>query len=562
MIMKEEVKVAKKVVTIEANKSTAGYLSDIKSKSKMRVAAYCRVSSAKEEQLNSFEAQVSHYTNFIKSNSNWEFAGIYADEGISGKSKEKRTEFLRMIKDCEARKIDMVITKSISRFARNTADCIEVVRKLKAIDVAVLFEKENINTMNAESELVLSVLSSIAQEELASLSQNIRWGNQKRYEKGIMQINAKRFLGYDVNEEGKLIINEAEAVIIRRIFKDYIEGKGGREIAKELEKDGIKTLTGKTRWKPSTLIHMLSNEKYCGDAILQKTYTADTVTFKRKKNEGELPKYYIKDNHEPIISREEFELVQKIKEDRAGKHGNNLGDRKKYSNRYPFTQKLICGDCGNTFKRFIQNAGKRCELATWSCTTYIDRGKSECSMKPIHDETIKVVFVRMFNKLYANKEIILKPFTQNVKRIIDARLEDDRIKNLDNEIEHLLEQEKMLLRIKEKGYADEQIYYEEKNKLAMNITELRRQRSQLAWELTGQDEWIDRANKVYEFISGIDTILYEFDEDIFNSIVEKIIVKSKEHLIFELKNGLTINEYFEKQRGRLGKIVFKEEEDG
>lgn len=552
---------AKRVLTIEANKTAFGDIEDIKNRAKLKVCAYCRVSSSKEEQLNSFDAQVNHYTNFIKNNDDWEFAGIYADEGISGKSKEKRTEFMRMIKECTGRKIDMVITKSISRFARNTADCIEVVRNLKTLGVAVFFEKENINTMNAESELVLSVLSSIAQEELASLSQNIRWGNQRRYQKGILQINTKRFLGYDVNEEGKLVVNKAEAEIIKRIFKDYIGGKGSETIAKELQVDGIKTVTGKTRWSGSSIRRMLINEKYCGDAILQKTFTADNITFKRKKNRGELPQYYIKDNHEPIITREQFELVQRIREDRAGKHSNNPGDRAKYQNRYPFTYKIVCGNCERTFKRQIQNSGKRCEVATWVCNTYLSRGSKECSMKPIHEETIKIVFVRMFNKLFSNKDIILKPFTQNVKKIIDARLEDEGIKKFDCEIESLLEQERMLLRLKEKGYADEEIYYEEKNKISKNIEALREQRNKLAWELTGQDEWIYRANKVYEFISGIDNILENFDEDIFNAIIEKIIVKSDKHITFELKNGLIINEYFEKQRGRKGIIIFKEGEN-
>lgn len=561
MTKKEEENVAKRVLTIEASKTTNNDLASIKSKAKLKVAAYCRVSSSKEEQLNSFEAQVNHYTNLIKNNELWEFAGIYADEGISGKSKEKRTEFMRLIKECEGRKIDMVITKSISRFARNTADCIEVVRKLKTLGVAVFFEKENINTMNAESELILSVLSSIAQEELSSLSQNIRWGNQRRYQKGIVHVNTKRFLGYDINEEKKLVINKAEAEIVKRIFYDYIGGKGSGTIARELERDGIKTATGKTRWRGSSVRRILINEKYCGDALLQKSITADTITFKRKKNRGELPQYYIKDNHEPIISREEYELVQRLRENRAGKHGNNKGDRAKYQNRYPFTYKIICSNCGGSFKRHIQNVGKSCEVAAWACTTYIDRGSKECSMKPIHDETIKTVFVRMVNKLYTNKDVILKPFAQNVKRIIDARLEDEGIKQLDGEIEVLLEQERMLLRLKEKGYADEDIYYEEKEKLSKAVEKLRAERNKLAWELTGQDEWIYRTNKVYEFISGIDNVLEEFDEDIFNALIEKIIVKSDKHLTFELKNGLILDEYFEKQRGRKGKIIFKEGED-
>lgn len=547
---------AKKVLTIE--KELSNDKLDKNQNQKPRVCAYCRVSSSKEEQLHSFDAQVSHYTNYIKNNPEWEFAGIYADEGISGKSKENRTELMRMMKDCRAKKIDMIITKSISRFARNTADCIEMVRKLKELGITVYFEKENINTMRAESELILSVLSSIAQEELSSLSQNIRWSNQKRFQKGIVQVNTKRFLGYDTDENGKLVINEDEAVIVRRIYNSYILGKGVGVVARELEEDGIKTVTGKTRWSGSTIKSIISNEKYCGDAILQKTYTADTVTFKRKKNKGQLPKYYIKDNHPAIIDRKQFELVQKIRADRAGEHGNNPGDREKYKKRYSFTYKIICGKCGNTFKRQIQNAGKACETAVWGCGTYIDRGKEECSMKPIHEETIKTVFIRMFNKLYTNKDIILKPFAENVKRIVDARLEDEGIKKLDSEIEVLLNQQRMILRLKEKGYADDEIYYEEKEKLLRSIEKLRAERNEMSWELTGQDDWINRTNKVYDFIKSIDNILEEFDDEIFNAIVERIIVKSKNHITFELKNNLILDEYFEKQRGRNGKIIFKE----
>lgn len=551
---------AKKVLTIEKKLASDNF--DINKTKKLKVCAYCRVSSSKEEQLHSFDAQVSHYTNYIKNNPQWEFAGIYADEGISGKSKKNRTELMRMMKDCKVKKIDMIITKSISRFARNTADCIEMVRKLKELGIAVYFEKENINTMRAESELILSVLSSIAQEELSSLSQNIRWSNQKRFQKVIVHVNTKRFLGYDTDENGKLVINEDEAVIIKRIFNSYILEKGVGIIARELEEDGIKTVTGKTRWSGSTIKSIISNEKYWGDAILQKTYTAETVTFKRKNNKGALPKYYIKDDHPAIIDRKQFELVQKIREDRAGEHGNNPGDREKYKNRYPLTYKIICGNCGNTFKRQIQNAGKTCETAVWGCGTYINRGKEECSMKPIHEETIETVFIRMFNKLYTNKDIILKPFVENVKRIVDARLEDDRVKKYDDNINNLMEQKKMLLRLKEKGYADEEIYYEEKIKIDKKIEKLREDINKLAWELTGQDDWINRTNKVYDFIKSIDNILEEFNEDIFNAIVESIIVKSKNHITFELKNNLILNEYFEKQRGRKGKIIFKERENG
>ena len=284
---------------------------------KLRVCAYCRVSTDQAEQKNSFTAQVEHYTSYIRSNPAWNFAGIYADEALSGKNAAKRPEFMRMVKDAENNKIDLIITKSISRFARNTVDCLETVRKLKTMGIGIYFEKENINTLHAESELMLSILSSVAEEELVSISQNMRWAYQRRFKNGQYKINTKRFLGYDKDKNGALIINVEQATIVRRIFKDYLSGLGTIRIAKGLD---AKNISGNLKWAVSSIRDILKNEKYIGDMLLQKTITQD---FKKKRNKGEVPMYYVRDTHPAIVSRKDFEKAQELMVERAKSKGNS-----------------------------------------------------------------------------------------------------------------------------------------------------------------------------------------------------------------------------------------------
>ena len=265
---------------------------------KLRVAAYCRVSTDSDEQATSYEAQVEHYTEFIKKNPEWEFAGIFADDGISGTNTKKREEFNRMIEECMSGRIDMIITKSISRFARNTLDCLKFIRQLKEKNIPVYFEKENINTMDAKGEVLLTIMASLAQQESQSLSQNVKLGIQYRYQQGHVQVNHNRFLGYTKDANGHLIIEEEEAKVVRRIYREYLEGASLNGIGRGLEADGILTGAGKKRWRPETVQKILKNEKYMGDALLQKTYTVDFLSKKRVKNTGIMPQYYVEGDHE------------------------------------------------------------------------------------------------------------------------------------------------------------------------------------------------------------------------------------------------------------------------
>ena len=260
---------------------------------KIRVAAYCRVSTDSEEQESSYETQVSHYTAYIQSKEEWEFVKVYADDGISGTNTMKREAFNQMIEDCESGKIDMILTKSISRFSRNTVDCLKYTRQLKALNIAVFFEKENINTLDAKGEVLMTIMAALAQQESESLSANVRLGIQYRNQQGKVQVNHNWFLGYTKDEEGNLVIDKEQAEIVRRIYREYLEGQSLLQIKRGLEKDGIKNGAGHTKWHESNIKQILTNEKYIGDALLQKTYTVSILEKKRAENNGQMPKYYV-----------------------------------------------------------------------------------------------------------------------------------------------------------------------------------------------------------------------------------------------------------------------------
>ena len=273
---------------------------------KLRVAAYCRVSTDSDEQALSYDAQVDHYTEYIKQNPTWEYAGVYADDGISGTDTRKREEFNRLMDDCMSGKIDMIITKSISRFARNTLDCLKHIRKLKAMNIPVIFEKEGINTMDAKGEVMLTIMASLAQQESESLSKNVKMGLQFRYQKGKVQVNTNWFLGYTKDEKGNLVVDPDQAEVVKRIYREFLAGKSCQQIADGLQADGIRNGAGRTKWWASNITRILQNEKYIGDALLQKTYTEDVLTKKRVVNDGTIPQYYIEKDHAAIVSREAF----------------------------------------------------------------------------------------------------------------------------------------------------------------------------------------------------------------------------------------------------------------
>jgi len=373
---------------------------------KKKVCAYARVSTDNDKQGESLENQIQYYENIILNNSDYEFAGVFADRGITGTT-ENRPEFQRMLGLARERKVDLIITKSISRFARNTTIVLETVRGLKDIGVEVRFEKENIETMSGDGELMLAVLSSFAQEESKNVSDNLKWMARKKFERGELIINTTRFLGYDKDEYGDLVINPKEAEVVKRIFNEYLRGKGSFTIAKELNAECIATI-GKGKWHDTTILGILKNEKYKGDTILQKYYTPDHLKKQSVRNRGELNSYYIEDDHPAIISREVWEQVQEEIKRRAEAKGNVAGDTEKYTKRYPLTGMLYCSKCGSTLRRRTWNSKLNCKKIVWQCSNYIKNGKDACQGTVIEDEAAR--------RLNIKEEIIVREEFKNGKK--------------------------------------------------------------------------------------------------------------------------------------------------
>ena len=412
-------------------------------KPKHRVAAYCRVSTDSDEQAGSYEMQVNHSTEYIERNKEWELAGLYTDDGISGTNTKKREGFNGMIEDCMAGKIDMVITKSISRFARNTIDCLKYVRQLKEKNIAIIFEKENINTLEASGELLLTIMASLAQQESASLSQNVKLGLQFRYQEGKVQINHEHFLGYTKDEERNLIIDEEEAKVVRRIYREYLEGASFRDIAEGLERDRIKTGGKRYKWHLSTVQGILRNEKYMGDALLQKTITTDFIEKTRIKNDGTVPQYYVKDSQEAIIPRDVYMQVQEEMVRRVNMTSGIEGKRKRvYSSKYALSCICTCTKCSDIYRRIAwNNRGKKSTV--WRCCTRVEQGPKACDAPTVTEEELQQATVNAINQLVHCQDSMI----QTLKENIEIAMVDDNSGEMEKLNAIMLEKQKELVNL-------------------------------------------------------------------------------------------------------------------
>lgn len=501
-------------------------------KNKIRVAAYCRVSSASDEQLASLETQKEHYENYINSNSEWEYAGLYYDEGISGTKKENREGLKSLITDCEKGLIDLIITKSISRFCRNTTDCLELVRKLLNYDVYIQFEKEDINTGSMESELMLAILASMAKDESMSISENAKWGIRNRFLSGTYIISCPPY-GYD-NINGEMVIVPKQAEVVQHIFADILAGKSTNTIAQELNKRGVPTKKG-GKWAGSTISGIISNEKYIGDALFQKTFIDEN--FNKHKNNGEYEQYYCKGHHEPIVSQEIFEKANAVIKQHGLEKGNS-GDTKKYNNRYGFSGKIKCGECGSSFKRRIhyKPSGK---YIAWCCGTHIE-DKNSCSMKYITDDDIKRAFLTMMNKLRFGNDLVLKPLLISIcTSNINKNSQD--ISEIEKEIENNEEQRKQINKLLTKGYLERSIFIKANNQLITEYENLISKRD-LVLRLNESGFTMEQAIKeLIDFLNKAEPFT-EYDDSVFERFIEKITVVSREEVEFELKFGLKLRE--------------------
>lgn len=502
---------------------------------KKRVCAYCRVSTDSREQHNSFEVQQSYYKDFIENNEDWEFAGIYADEARSGTKLQKREEFLRMLKDCENGRIDMIVTKSITRFARNTVDSIQAIRRLKELDINVYFEKEHINSLSEKSEQLLAILSCIAQGEAENTSTNNRWAAIKRFQDGTFLIGTPAY-GYTRNEFNELVIKEEEAVLVRRIFKEYLNGKGTYVIAKELTDEQCPTIRDGEKWDDTVIKGILLNPVYAGNLLLQKTYSTEVVPFKRKHNKGQLPQYYIENNHDPIISTEQAEMVREIMEYRRKQYRLDEG---KSQNRYSFSGKLICGECGSTLRRQKIYIGRPYEKIQWCCHQHIE-DKTKCGQKAIREDILQQVFILMWNKLVSNYSEMLLPMLEILKKLRMDEQQEHEIEECNQKIMELTEQGHILSRLIAKGYMDPAVFIERQNALKLGLEATKKKRNQLL-DCNGFEPQITQTEWLICLIRDNPEITEEYCDDLFSQAVEKVTVQNG-RITFHLINELDLTE--------------------
>lgn len=496
-------------------------------KPKLRVAAYCRVSTDSDEQAASYEDQVEHYTEFIQKNTEWEFAGIYADDGISGTNTKNRDEFNRMIEDCEAGTIDMIITKSISRFARNTLDCLKYIRQLKDKNIPVFFEKEAINAMDAKGEVLITIMTSLAQQESQSLSQNVKLGLQFRYQNRQVQVNHNHFLGYTKNNEGNLIIDPEQAGVVKRIYREYLEGYSMDKIAKGLEADDILNGAGKTKWWTSTINKILRNEKYIGDALFQKTYTTDFLNKTRVKNNGIVPQYYVEGNHEAIIPKDIFLRVQEEFVRRRVVKTSANGKKRSYSCNHCFAQIVICGECGEMFRRIHWN-NRGCKSIVWRCISRLEPTGEECHARTVNETVLENAVVQAINTLLGDKSTYQAQLQQNITKVI----REAQKSTADGIDEQLMELQKELLK-----KANNKEAYDE---IADQIFKLREQREKCTVDTAARDAQIERINDLQDYIKKQRTNRESFDETLVKRWIKQITVW-EDHFTVEFKSGLKID---------------------
>jgi len=386
---------------------------------KTPVAAYARVSTEREEQEDSFERQVAHYTALIQSKSEWNFVGIYADPGITGTRAEKRPDFMRMISDCRAGKIKKILVKSISRFARNTVDALTYIRELKEIGVGIYFESENIDTLTPGGEVLITILAAMAEQESRTMSSNIKWAYAKKFKNGEVILNTGLMLGYTKvgkDEEGRAVyeINEAEAKIVRRIYREFVSGLSVTRICRGLEADGIPTKLGRKKWQHSVIESILTNEKYTGDAILGKTFKPDVLSKHRIKNEGQVPMYYAEGTHPAIIDKELFELAKAEMARRKGAKTEAVGSSK-FTSKYTFSGMLICGKCGSKLRRHTRRVGSGKVVPAFGCSNRIVNGRSECDSHHINEDVIARTYLAAIRTMAEDADEIIEAITEGAE---------------------------------------------------------------------------------------------------------------------------------------------------
>lgn len=523
--------VATKVTIIPAKKNRIPLNPTTNEARRLRVAAYARVSTNNEEQLTSYEAQVDYYTRYIQAKDEWEFVAVYTDEGISATNTKKRDGFNRMVADALAGRIDLIITKSISRFARNTVDTLTTVRKLKEKGIEVYFEKENIRTLDGKGELLITIMSSLAQEESRSISENVTWGQRKRFADGKVNLPYGRFLGYCKGPDNLPEIVEEEAAIIRLIYRLFLYGKSPSAIAAYLTGEGITTPGGKTVWRAKVVESILTNEKYKGDALLQKKFTVDFLTKKQKVNEGEVPQYYVANSHPAIIEPEVFDLVQYEMKRRKE-------DGRFTSCTHPFSGKIVCGHCGGFYGSKVWHSNTPNRALVWQCNEK-HRGQ-HCKTPHFTEADIQAAFLAAFNIVLGSRDEIMEAYNEVMEALTDTA-------DLDAERDQLENESEVVMGLIRKAIADnaqkamDQREYERKYTGFCERYEAARQR--LAEIEAQRLERTAKRTKIAMFLdklTGCAELVTEFDEELWYSTVDFVTVYEDKRMVFTFRDGKEI----------------------
>lgn len=517
------------------------------SKRQLRVAAYCRVSTDDEEQLTSYEAQKNYYTDKIMTNKEWTMAGIFADEGITGTSARKRPEFLRMIRQCRQGKIDIVLTKSISRFARNTVDCLNYVRALKELGIAVIFEKENMNTLEIDSEILITMLGAFAQSESESISANVRWGIRQAMKEGKATIQYKYLYGYRKGDDGKPEIIPDQAEVVRKIYDLFLSGTPVRGIQEYLNANSVPNINGEPKWARSAIDSILTNEKYCGDVLLQKTYIDDCINKKVKKNTGQLPMYLVQNHHEGIISRETFDAAQaELARRSAGKSTSKKNaptGRSRYSSKYALSDRLYCGECGTRYQRCTWRNRDGSKRIVWRCVSRVDYGNKYCHDSPtLDEEPLHRAILDAINSAVKDKDNII----YNLKSAMEKELapvagQQLSLSEIDNQLEQLnTEFSKVLAEASESG--DQAAYSDRFREIMQKQTALKAERGEIQRMLAESGKAAAHIEQCRQAAETTPSAITEWDEALIRQVVESVTVETCNEVIVALKSGASIHQ--------------------
>ena len=517
------------------------------SKRQLRVAAYCRVSTDDEEQLTSYEAQKNYYTDKIMTNKEWTMAGIFADEGITGTSARKRPEFLRMIRQCKQGKIDIVLTKSISRFARNTVDCLNYVRALKELGIAVIFEKENMNTLEIDSEILITMLGAFAQSESESISANVRWGIRQAMKEGKATIQYKYLYGYRKGNDGKPEIIPEQADVVRKIYDLFLSGTPVRGIQEYLNTSAVPNINGEPKWARSAIDSILTNEKYCGDVLLQKTYIDDCINKKVKKNTGQLPMYLVQNLHEGIISRETFDAAQaELARRSAGKSPSKKNaptGRSRYSSKYALSDRLYCGECGTRYQRCTWRNRDGSKRIVWRCVSRVDYDNTYCHDSPtLDEEPLHRAILAAINSTVKGKDSII----YNLKSAMEKELapvagQQLSLSEIDSQLEQLsTEFSKALAEASESG--DQAAYSDRFREIMQKQTALKAQRDEIQRMLAESGKAAAHIEQCRQAAETTPATITEWDEALIRQVVESVTVETCNEVIVALKSGASIHQ--------------------